>query len=259
MMKLVFILLVNTIIISANDIVELKDGNFISIKGTINEKTTNKFMIDASQLSSDIDDIYIYIHSGGGSVMDGMRIIEYMKVLEDTYTVHCISDYSASMAFVILQYCQHRHTTISSLLMQHQMSLGVKNNLFNMNNYLDMINKMNINIDNTQAKRIGLTYEDFKNKITNDWWIYGTDTVEENVSDDIISIKCHQKLYKKTETVNVETFFGDIKITFNYCPLVRYPISIKYNKEHFEDMDDADNYIQQSIRDYLHPHSDHRI
>lgn len=257
MFTLIVILMINTIF--ATNIVELKDGNFISIKGTINEETTNKFMIDASQLSNDIDNIYIYIHSGGGSVMDGMRIIEYMKVLEDTYSVHCISDYSASMAFVILQYCEHRHTTISSLLMQHQMSLGVKNNLFNMNNYLDMINKMNVHIDNTQAKRIGLSYDEFKDKITNDWWIYGTDTVDENVSDDIISIKCHQKLYKKTETLNIETFFGDIKITFNYCPLVRYPISIKYDKKAFEHMDDVDNYIQNTIRDYLHLHSNHHI
>jgi ATP-dependent protease ClpP protease subunit len=140
-------------IVSATTI-QLKENNHISIKGTIDSQSLNKFIIDSSKLSEDVDNIYIYIHSGGGSVIDGMKIIDHMNVLKDTYDVHCISDYSASMAFVILQFCQNRHTMMSSLLMQHQMSLGVKNNLFNMNNYLDMINNMNIYIDKVQAERI---------------------------------------------------------------------------------------------------------
>ena len=84
----------------------------------------------------DSKEIYIYISSPGGSVMEGMKIVDLIKSLEKSgRQVSCISDFSASMAFIILQSCPKRLATFSSILMQHQMSLGLEGNIENVNTF----------------------------------------------------------------------------------------------------------------------------
>jgi len=66
--------------------------------------------------------------------MEGMKIIDLINTLKKSgINVSCISDFSASMAFIILQSCQRRLAMVSSVLMQHQMSIGLEGNIENVN------------------------------------------------------------------------------------------------------------------------------
>ena len=211
--------------------INLNENNMVSIRGPIDSDSTNKFFQDIMKLDKE-SEINIFINSPGGSVMEGLKIVNYIEMINDYTNVNCIADFAASMAFIITQSCQNRYALKSSILMQHQMSLVNQGNLFNLNNYMDMINDMNVEIDYNQAKRINITYEEFKNRITNDWWLYGTKAKEMNVVDDIVNTRCSDRLITSTEKTKINTIFGEVEYTFNLCPLVRHPLKVKFNKEY---------------------------
>lgn len=213
-----------------HNIFNLDENNLINIRGPIDDETTNKFMLDVLKLPEN-QDINIYINSPGGSVMEGMKIVNQIELMNNISRVNCISDFSASMAFIILQSCENRYAMQSSIMMQHQMSLVNKGNLFNLNNYMNMINDLNVDIDKMQARKINMSYDEFKDRITNDWWLYGKQAKDFNVVDEIIYVKCSKSLLKNTEKIKKSTIFGDVEFSFNSCPLIRHPLKIKFNRE----------------------------
>tara|TARA_A100001015_G_scaffold120828_1_gene133949 strand:- start:2541 stop:3353 length:813 start_codon:yes stop_codon:yes gene_type:complete len=216
--------------LSNANIINLNENNLVSIRGPIDSDSTNKFFQDIMKLNKE-PEINIFINSPGGSVMEGLKIVNYIEMLNEETTVNCIADFAASMAFIITQSCKNRYAMKSSILMQHQMSLINRGNLFNLNNYMEMINDMNVDLDKSQAKRINISYDDFKEKITNDWWIYGHRTKELNIVDEIINIRCSDRLVSNTEKIKRDTIFGEIEYTFNLCPLVRHPLKVKFKNE----------------------------
>ena len=106
------------------------------------------------------------------------------------------------------------------------MSLELKGNLFQLNSYLKMIHDINIFVDMEQARRINITYNEFVNKVSIDWWISGITAQKENIIDKIIMIKCHKDLYNHNYTIEYTTMFGKFNLVYSICPLVRYPLEI---------------------------------
>merc|ERR1719313_652014 len=105
-----------------------------------------------------------------------MKIVDVINALHKSgKKVNCISDFSASMAFIILQSCPVRYATFSSVLMQHQMSLGLEGNLENVKSYLEFIDNVDDELNRMQAVKIGMSEKDFKHKVMSDWWIHGPD------------------------------------------------------------------------------------
>ena len=212
----------------SEELVELNSRNMITIRGPIKHESVSDFMFKAGNIDS--NEIYIYISSPGGSVMEGMKIVDLIKSLEKSgKQVNCISDFSASMAFIILQSCSRRLATFSSVLMQHQMSLGLEGNIENVNTYLNFIKGIDAELNKLQADKIGMPHAEFKDKIQNDWWIHGPDAKEKSVVDDIVLIKCHPELDGEYERLSVSTMFGPVELTYNKCPLSRYPVNVDFD------------------------------
>ena len=174
--------------------ITLTKDNMIAITGEITKSTSVKFINNMRTINNTT---YIYINSPGGSVMDGHHIINYMNMLKSkNITLICYADMAASMAFVILQACNERLGSPASILMQHQMSLRTNMNLYNLNNYVKMVQDINIYLDKFQAERIGMNYNDFVNKITSDWWISGVTAIDEKILDNYATIECDMELYE---------------------------------------------------------------
>ncbi len=212
----------------SNELIELNSRNMITIRGPIKHESVSDFMNKAGKIDS--KNIYIYISSPGGSVMEGMKIVDLIRSLEKSgRSVSCISDFSASMAFIILQSCQRRLATFSSVLMQHQMSLGLEGNIENVNTYLSFIRKIDEELNKLQANKIGMPEDVFKDKIENDWWIHGPEAKKNSVVDDIVLVKCHPELNGKYETLNVSTMFGPVELKYTKCPLSRYPVGVGFD------------------------------
>jgi len=244
---------------SHTTLLNLEEKNLVTIKGPIDDDSSDKFFSDLEKF--DDRTLNIYIDSPGGSVINGLKMIDYIHTLQsDNIVVNCYANFAASMAFILLQNCDNRFTSTSGILMQHQMSLGIKGDIQNLKNYLKMIDSINDNINVAQAKRLNLTTEQYNYKVMNDWWVSGFTAVNDKVVDELVDVKCSPNLYKKKSNLEKNTFFGTVKLVFSKCPLLQKPLDIKYkitfpNEEDFEnsiykmyDMYDMNYYISEPKR-----------
>ena len=199
--------------------ITLEKNNTVVLRGEITQDSADKFLMDLISHDNNTS-LYIYIHSPGGSVIAGQRIVQYMQ----TQNITCITDKAYSMAFVILQTCRNRYITPTASVMQHQQSLGFEGNLYAMNNYLQMINQIDKDMNTLQAKRLNISLKEFHEKTSLDWWLYGEDIIKNKVADNIVHVSCSKELIKTNVSVTTRSFFGKIKDVFSACPLIVNPI-----------------------------------
>lgn len=207
---------------SKNDYIKLNTTNVLSLKGVINDKTVNKFLYDF-HLKQNKNNLYVFIDSVGGSVEDGYKIITEFK----KYNVSCIVDKAYSMAFAILQTCDKRYLLPHGKIMQHQISLGIMNELAKIENYLKFISQIESELLKIQSEKIGISGEELKNRSTNEWWLFGNNAIKENCADKIVNIECTNQLVKEKYTIND----GMYDYIYSKCPLIpNYIEKISNNK-----------------------------
>jgi len=229
-------------------VLEFNSRNLITIRGPIQGSSSTNWITLMNDRDLDVDTIYIYLSSPGGSVLEGNKLIDQIKTLQlSGANVICIADFAASMAFVILQSCPQRLALPSSILMQHQMSLGLKGPLENVDNYLSFIHSVDNNLEKMQADRMNMTEPDFRRKVLNDWWIPGHMAKEYNAVDDLVMVKCSKELMPKKDKINVRTSFGNIEIIYSKCPIAREPIDIKMQNS----LDLNWELVETEIKDYV--------
>jgi ATP-dependent Clp protease protease subunit len=233
-------------------VLEFNSRNLITIRGPIQGSSATNWISQMNDRDTDIDTMYLYLSSPGGSVLEGNKLIDQIKTLQlNGVNVVCIADFAASMAFVLLQSCPLRLALPSSILMQHQMSLGLKGNLENVNNYLEFIHLVNDNLEKMQADRMNMTENEFKNKVMNDWWIPGHMAKNYNAVDDLVMVKCAKELIPKRDKISVRTFFGIVDITYSKCPIGREPIDIKFRDSMDENKFFNWELVENEIKEYI--------
>lgn len=227
MFKHLLILLLTFTQVFSKRVIELNPTNLISIRGPINSDVVTRFI--EKTMEKQTPSINVLINSPGGSISDGNKIIEQIETLKHQgYEVNCIADFAASMAFIILQACPNRYALSTSVLMQHQMSLGISGEINRIESYLHYIKTLRKNIDIMQSRRLGLTVNEFQDRVKDEWWIYGDENKKLNIVDDIVLVKCTNNLNKFKDQVAIETALGDVLIKFKGCPLIRKPIQIEW-------------------------------
>ena len=166
------------------ELIEFKKDNFVSLRETINQDSSSRLLSKLNSIENKHNIIYLYINSPGGDVMAGLEIINYIKGLQNREKqIICIAHNAISMAFVVFQYCSARYILYSSTLMQHQMALGVKGKLYDINSRMSYLNSLEIKINQDQATRLQLSLADFTRLIQNDWWLYSEDILVNNAAD----------------------------------------------------------------------------
>lgn len=229
---ILLILLINPNIIKGDEsytstLIKLKKDNFVSLREQITQDSSSRLLAKLNLIESKHDILYIYINSPGGDVMAGLEIINYIKSMqEQDKKIICIAHNAMSMAFVIFQYCSSRYILYSSTLMQHQMSLGVKGKLYDINSRLNYLNTLETQLNQDQANRLNISLDNFTRLIANDWWLYSSNIIHNNAADKIISLYCSFDNYDEVITMN--TMFGDIIIKYSACPLINYPLDITF-------------------------------
>ena len=234
-------------------VLEFNSRNLITIRGPIQGSSSTNWITSMNDRDPDVDTMYIYLSSPGGSVLEGNKLIDQIKTLQlSGVNVVCIADFAASMAFVILQSCPQRFALPSSILMQHQMSLGLKGPLENVDNYLSFIHSIDNNLEKMQADRMNMTEPDFRKKVLNDWWIPGHMAKDLNAVDDLVMVKCSKELMPKRDRITVRTMFGNIEIVYAKCPIAREPLDIKMQDSYNLDRKDSNwEQIENEIKDYV--------
>jgi ATP-dependent Clp protease protease subunit len=234
-------------------VIEFNSRNLITIRGPILGSSSTNWITSMNDRDPDVDTMYIYLSSPGGSVLEGNKLIDQIKTMQlSGVQVICIADFAASMAFVILQSCPQRFALPSSILMQHQMSIGLKGPLENVDNYLNFIHAVDDNLDKMQADRMNMTEHEFRQKVVNDWWIPGHVAKDVNAVDDLVMVKCSKDLSLKRDKITVRTIFGNIDIIYAKCPIAREPLEIKMRDNNDFDIKNMNwDLIENEIKDYV--------
>jgi len=235
--------------------INLTNDNFVALRGTVTSQSVAEVI---SNLIDKNDDVrYIFLSTNGGSVIAGLKLINTIKDLENLgIVVNCIADTAISMGFVIFQSCSNRMVLSHSTLMQHQMSLsGVRGKLLELNSYMHHINKIEDELNLMQATRLNMSQQEFENRINNDWWLTTSESIENNVADEIVNMKC--MFPKEKEIVEINTIFGDIVLTYMKCPQVSAPVKVElkmnqnlteYEKNEMKSF--ADNFVNYKHKSF---------
>ena len=231
-MFLILLFLMNLYLIFSQPykLLEFNTTNNILLNGEINEKTSSKFIYDLNIMPYK-QNVVVYLNTPGGSVSHGMKIVDEVK----KYNLSCVAESAYSMGFIIFQYCKNRYILSHGKLMQHQLALGIMDQKSRIESYMSYINDMEREIIKNQANRIEITETLFKEKINNDWWLYGDNAVKEKCADELAQVECSPELTKKTEIVEK----GSYKYTYSKCPLVSNYIK----REKLKDDDDDSKYF----------------
>ena len=109
-------------ILSGEIMLEFQEQRNIVIADTITDDLALKVMLLLRRMDQQSNDpIYLYINSGGGSVIAGLTIVDNMSLIKSPVYTVCYG-IAASMAAVIFSCGQkgHRYMTAHSELMIHQ-------------------------------------------------------------------------------------------------------------------------------------------
>lgn len=241
-----------------NNLVTLTENNLVVLRGAINEDTASYFVKDIHDLVSNekVDDIYVYLMTPGGSVIAGYDIIQTLEALSQSKKIHCIADTAYSMGFSILQACDSRHVLKGSSIMQHQMSFGFEGSIENNKNRFKFIESIEDKMTEQQSEKLGLTKEEFKEKILSDWWMFSDNAVKENAADDVIHVLCDKNLSNETYTREFEfVFFGKVKFEFSKCPLIKAPVNITFGNKTEKESAEFDYTTNPTAYNYIDPKS----
>ena len=171
--------------------------------------------------------IYIVLDTPGGSVEEGLKIIEVAKSLPRP--VHTISLFSASMGFVISQHLDSRFVIESSTLMSHRAFVsGIKgeypgsfiSRVFSMGNQLMAINSR-------VASRAGIPLKNYLDLIRNELWMGSDEAISYKFADKKITLRCDSSLSGYAEPQDLDLGLFSLKIQFHKCPLISQPKILK--------------------------------
>jgi ATP-dependent Clp protease protease subunit len=235
-----------------HQVVNLEHENMVILRGPIDSTSSSNVIDKLLKLKS--KEIYIYINSPGGSIFDGLQIVQVMESLQQNgIKVYTIADFAASMAYIIHQCGTERYVRPWGVLMQHQMSLSQRGQYFNLQEYNKLITHLHDNLVEKQARLANKTVNEFIELTRHDWWLIGEESISFQVSDKVVSVQCLFKADRIEE--NKATIFGDVTLTYSSCPLSRSPLEVIFkdsispeNYNEFMKLYDTDASIQSLIQ-----------
>jgi ATP-dependent protease ClpP protease subunit len=213
--------------------IKLFSHNTIALQGEVDISSVSRLIDEISKNEQDV--IYFIIDSGGGSIDDGLRLINVMKSSGKKFV--CISLYSASMAFSILQACDVRYVTDSSILMQHIGSYQISGNTNKNQTVSSLIGRQFMDLQKRDSSRIGLKQSQFYKLILSDWWLYGKEAVKANVADAVVQVSCSVEIANRVVSYKYFLESGTATVTVSGCPMSStiFDIKIESNGSSTED------------------------
>ena len=216
----------------------LNSNNHAILRGEVSPSSISQLIIDINNLSYNDtieknNELYLYINSNGGSVSAGQSFIQYLEALSYEKNITCIADNALSMAFAILQFCKIRYTMDHSILMQHQISISDFSGPIEMlQSHINLLGDIYTDLVKKQALRMNMNEDEFRKKILSDWWIYGSETIKYNASDEIVYVSCDTSLTSSKIEIKNYVNNGGIKMpvifVYSKCPLAREPLQILF-------------------------------
>lgn len=225
-------------------VITLEAKNTIVYRGPVTSQSVSDIMNKLQQASNRVSKntpLYLVLDSPGGSVFDGLNLIDFANALPQK--VNTITLFGASMAFHIAQNLDTRYIPTTGTMMSHRARGGVKGQFDGeLETRYKMVKRALDYMDYKVSKRMDMKLKDYKKMIKDEYWVHGFDAVGDKAADEQVLIRCGSSL-GGTEEVLLRSFFGTIRAEFSKCPLIRAPLSAKFKTPKDENL----NYLK-----YLH-------
>lgn len=209
--------------------VQLTTANTITLRGVIDGDSVLAVEQKVAQAQKDrllsLIPLYLVIDSPGGSIDAGLSLIEFLKTVPNLNT---ISIFSASMASGIVEALPGQRLVLKSGVLKFHRAKGAFEGQFNygeVESRLKMAKAIVDILETTNAGRMGLSVDAYRDKVKDEWWMIGQQAVVEKSADEQVDIVCSQPLIAATESATESFLFMQSKVTFSRCPLLRSPIS----------------------------------
>jgi len=171
----------------------LKD-RIIMLNSSINNETANSLIMQLLVLSAEDpeSDIYFYINSPGGSVMDGFALFDTMQAIPNDIVTICLGSAASMGSFLLSGGTQgKRYSLPNSRLMYHQVMSGINAGT----QYVDMetsvkeTKKLYDKLNKYLSEFTGgkTNFEEMKKKTDRDWWLSPDEAIKEGFIDQVIT------------------------------------------------------------------------
>ncbi len=246
-----------TLLVFAKDpTVVLTVDNTLSFNDYFYEESVSKLMKQARDLDSRVtsnDPIYLVINSPGGSIDDGLLLIQNLSTLRRP--VHTITVFSASMGFQTVQGLGERLVLRDGTLMSHKPRGGFSGEFPGQLDsryayYLKKVVRMDENVvKRTNGKH---TLKSYRSLIENEYWCDGYDCVDQGFADKVVDPSCDKSL-SGTKKVTLDRFMYaghtiELVVEYENCPIninmLGYDIII--DKKALYDTKDEFSYFKSS-------------
>ena len=163
----------------------LLENRIINLVGEVDERMAYQVTSALLILAEESDKpIQMFINSPGGSVMDGLAIIDTMNQIKaPVYTI--VTGLAASMGAAILSAGEkgHRMGLPNTTIMLHQVSAGERGNIQDMRVGLEFTEKLNKRLMKMIAENCGKTLEELENDTIRDKWFFAEEALEYGIID----------------------------------------------------------------------------
>ncbi len=160
----------------------------IYFSGVVNDESCNTVIAQLLYLSSiDNRDINIYINSPGGSVVDGLGVIDTINFIPCDVSTTCIG-MAASMGAVLLS-CGvkgKRFVLPHSRVMVHQVSSGMQGTSKDLEIELEQTLRCKKDIYEILAKNTDKSFEQIEKDCDRNFWLIGEEAVNYGIADKLL-------------------------------------------------------------------------
>lgn len=215
---------------NANTIL-LTPANTVNFRGVVEAGSTTRAIgelvrLDRARGKKNYP-IYLVLDSPGGNIYDGLNFIQFLGSLKN---VHTISLFAASMASAIVEGNPGtRYATTNSVLMFHRAKGGFSGQFEDgeVESQLRLWKAIVRGMETVNANRMGLSLESYKDKVKDEYWLFGDENMSANSVDAIVKLKCSDELIDARETATQEGLFVTLHVKYSGCPLLRDPLEIE--------------------------------
>lgn len=157
--------------------------------GVVNEDTCNTAIAQLLYLASvDERDISMYINSPGGSVVDGLGLVDTMDYISCDISTLCVG-LAASMGSVLLSNGAKgkRFVLPHSRVMIHQVSSGAQGVLKDLEIELEQTRRCKQDIYRILSDNTGKPFEEIERDCDRNYWLIGKEAVDYGIVDKMLT------------------------------------------------------------------------
>jgi ATP-dependent protease ClpP protease subunit len=210
-------------------VLKLTKDNTAVLFGVVDSTSVSDVMQQIQKLDSSLKSGYainLVLYTPGGSIQDGLELIEYLKSVNRP--INTVTVFAASMGFQIAQNLKNRYILQNGVLMSHKAAGGFEGEFGDGNSQIDSryglwMSRILEMDEQTVAKTKGKqTLKSYRSQYQNELWLTGAQAVKGGYADVVISAQCDKSL-DGNRTQHLEIMGFGINVVYSSCPLNTKP------------------------------------